>query len=121
MTLRNAERIMELTVERIAPPSRTAKFCFRVRTREAFGGEEAKYLVAYGSTEKVALNRLVNENYRRMSLIVINFQRWLCGDCGERKPLQCHHVQKRSHGRKDTFENLRALCLECHARQHGGH
>jgi hypothetical protein len=72
-----------------------------------------------GDEEKEALEELVRDNYRRVSREVMIRQGFLCGRCGERKPLQTHHKEHRSKGRLDTEENLIAVCQHCHNSAHG--
>lgn len=66
-----------------------------------------------------ALNKLCNEVYRIHCAIVAQRQEHRCLFCGERKPLETHHVKFRSHGRVDEVTNLVAVCRPCHNKQHG--
>ena len=43
-----------------------------------------------------------------------NYQCRVCGN----NQIQIHHIVFRSHGGKDTPENLIALCFRCHAQAH---
>jgi len=43
---------------------------------------------------------------------------WRDQNTGEIRPLSAHHLVKRSQGRNDAVENLAALGLASHARQH---
>lgn len=70
-----------------------------------------------------ALKELELANWRRVSEIVIKRQGMKCAYCGRVGPLQIHHVVPRSKGRKDTPENLIAICgafgCRAHLRIHG--
>ena len=46
-----------------------------------------------------------------------------CQSCGKLpgdpyNPIEAHHVTLKSHGRKDTVENLMPLCRICHGQWH---
>ena len=48
--------------------------------------------------------------------------RGLCEICGRRpdwRGLHAHHIVFRSHGGKDTLENLKMLCGRYHSKEHG--
>lgn len=47
---------------------------------------------------------------------------WQCTQCGDRYPLQVHHVSYRNRGEGlgvGEFLDLRTLCSRCHSRAHG--
>ena len=43
-----------------------------------------------------------------------------CRHCGFRQTLDPHHIIFKSHGGKDTTENLITLCRSCHSGIHAG-
>jgi hypothetical protein len=79
---------------------------------------DGKRIWGHGPNEKTAAQRLVIENYKRICDIVDRLQEYRCRRCGQRQPLSHHHKTFRSHGRKDTVENIEALCLSCHNAAH---
>ena len=58
---------------------------------------------------------LTGQDYVRFKNDVHEADSWRCGACHGIKPLQVHHLQKRSHGRLDTKENCVSLCAGCHS------
>ena len=50
---------------------------------------------------------------------VLREQDYRCARCGERKPLQVHHIVFKSHGGTDDRENLEGRCAACHDAIHG--
>ena len=66
--------------------------------------------------EQVFLRR----NLFRMRLDLMDEQNGRCAICKNATPLQLDHIEPRSRGRNDRKENLRLLCVPCHAGRHGG-
>ena len=65
-------------------------------------------------SEQVVLSQ---EEYRALALRVFASQGWLCAGCGRGRDLQLHHLSSRGLAgghRRDTEENTRGLCRECH-------
>ena len=85
-----------------------------------FTAEEGGELVvrAEDSTPERALEKLLKLNYDRVRHLVFKRAGWKCEHCKRIAPLQCHHVQFRSHGRVDSLENCVALCSGCHGSIH---
>ena len=106
MTLRSAERIIgrPIQIEQIGAHQ------FAARS----GG-----VTADGSTEAIAIDMLLKQNYKLISQIVFEEQEWKCAACGKIKPLEIDHIIPRARGRLDTRGNLRALCSSCHRARHG--
>ncbi|KKL81049.1 hypothetical protein LCGC14_1998670 [marine sediment metagenome] len=66
--------------------------------------------------ERVFLRR----NLNRLRLDLMDEQNGRCAICKNATPLQLDHIEPRSRGRNDRKENLRLLCVPCHAGRHGG-
>lgn len=111
MTRKQAERIMQMPVTELS----SADGAFRFEARA-----DGILVRGRGSTQKKALEKLVDNNYKRVCAIVAQSQRYRCANCSTMVPLQFHHVEHRSKGRVDTVENLVGLCQAHHARMHGG-
>ncbi len=80
-------------------------------------------LVSFLKDEKEACAALRQNNLRRVNEIIFRKQAYKCADCGERVPLQGHHVNTRarwrpSDGPLDVESNIRGLCQVCHANAH---
>lgn len=109
MTLDKAKKITQLDI-RVISNSKSAI---------AMGYENGGAVIAgAGRDEKQALQDLVNLNWKRICQIVRHRQKYRCGTCDKPKPLQGHHIKRRSRGRLDTVENVVALCLDCHNGEH---
>ena len=113
MTKQNAERIMEAEVVQLDPAPH-AKYRYQALSPRGDVWAESE-----GHKQSQVLSNLVSRNYARVSVMVKDWQTNLCARCGEKKPLSVHHKVFRSHGRKDTAENLEALCSNCHNAAHG--
>lgn len=109
MTLREAGRITGYTVMRI-PDERF--------TLVALSGQ-VEIVRVVARDEKTACVGLVAAVYKIHSEVVRKLQGYMCAHCGQRQPLSVHHRIFRSAGRRDDVENLIALCVDCHAREHG--
>jgi hypothetical protein len=72
-----------------------------------------------GPTASAALRNLVDNNYRRVSRLVLQKFNYRCANCGRWIGLQIHHVVHRSKGRRDLPENLLCFCALCHGQIHG--
>jgi len=64
------------------------------------------------------LEALLESHWRWLCRLIDKRAGYRCEGCGEIVPLQHHHREFRSHGRKDTLENILAECFRCHARYH---
>jgi len=75
---------------------------------------------AHGKDQKEALKALCDLVYKIHSAMVRSQQEGKCADCGLFKPLELDidHIVRRSKGRVDAVENLRALCRKCHKARH---
>ena len=62
----------------------------------------------------------LSKNLLRMRLALMDEQNGRCAICKGATPLQLDHIEPRSRGRNDRKENLRLLCVPCHAGRHGG-
>lgn len=107
MTLRNAEKITGLEIRPVDGPAPGR--CLLA----AFEGE-TEVARAAGRHEKDAAAALVAVIYQRRSRQAMSEQKWRCGQCWALRAMQCHHIHKRSHGRRDVRENFIALCAPCH-------
>ncbi len=75
-------------------------------------------VTARGSPASV-LKKLVEEVYRTRAMQVRKEQGYRCFHSGQvGVPLEIDHIKKRSAGRDDRRENLRALGVEAHRRRH---
>jgi hypothetical protein len=43
-----------------------------------------------------------------------------CAHCGSASNLHFHHIEKYSEGGQNTVDNLKLLCVNCHAEEHKG-
>ena len=111
MTKRSAESIAEMSLDLHQTPDG--------KWAAIFPKVADKMEVQIAATPKEAIQKAVDANYYRVSQIVLNSQWWRCFKCRRIAALQIHHVIKRSHGRKDVASNLRGLCRDCHAFEHG--
>lgn len=78
-----------------------------------------------GSDPSIVLKTLVETNYKRVRMIVLDRDRWRCVRCGRKSNLEVHHKVHRSdviRGRDDRPENLETLCGigGCHDKEHRG-
>ncbi|HEC62118.1 MAG TPA: hypothetical protein ENI27_07680 [bacterium] len=64
--------------------------------------------------EKPRRVKLEGKEYWDFLLTVFELDDWRCRVCGRIRPLQGHHMKKRSQGRLDVVENVVSLCYECH-------
>jgi hypothetical protein len=113
MTQQRAERIMELEIRNILNIEGV-----KVHRWGAFNGQ---LMLAYveGYNKSKAMDQLVAVVYRIRSQECLRRAGWKCELCGKTGvPLQVHHKKFRSHGRKDTLENLVACDADCHEREH---
>lgn len=110
MTLSQATRITGLDIVKGSSPG------------TSYHGYEAGYIVAVGGGLRTgdALKALVENNYRRVSKIVMEEQRYLCFECQRLKALEIDHVVPRARGRDDRRTNLVGLCTDCHRKKHTG-
>lgn len=67
-----------------------------------------------------SVNVLITKVYQRHCEEVRASQKHRCARCGELKPLECHHIKYKSHGRDDRKPNLQADCVDCHGSIHNG-
>ncbi len=74
-------------------------------------------VTARGSPASV-LKKLVEEVYRTRCMEARRLAGYRCQRCHALKPLQAHHREFRSHGRRDTPENIEILCEDCHRNIH---
>jgi hypothetical protein len=68
----------------------------------------------HGKTEDEALRDLVENVYKRHGQIVAMRQKYRCRNCQGIRPLQKHHLERRSKGRNDRVSNIAMLCPVCH-------
>lgn len=65
--------------------------------------------------------RLKRRLWRAARRAALDRDGWRCRDCGRAGRLDVHHVQPLEHGGEAyNLDNLRALCRDCHIREHGG-
>lgn len=87
-----------------------------------FDGDGQQVVDAVALTEREALNELVQKNWARVSRLCFERDGWQCRLCGGLKSLNAHHVVYRSHGRRDTLDNLATICQDpmrgCHDEVH---
>jgi 5-methylcytosine-specific restriction endonuclease McrA len=112
MTRRQAERIMQMPVVEL--PSEDGVFRFEARSQI-----EDVMVRGRGATEKEALKKLVDNNYKRVSgIVMLERARGRCEECGKLTGLHAHHIKHRSSGRVDSTLSIRALCPPCHDQAH---
>lgn len=71
--------------------------------------------------EKEALRLVVENVYKQRCGEVMASQHFRCARCSTSGSLTVHHKVHRSMGRRrDTTDNLEALCLKCHDKEHRG-
>jgi len=58
--------------------------------------------------------KLEGKEYWAFLQTVFALDGWRCKICGLIRPLQGHHLTKRSQGRLDVVENVVSLCYGCH-------
>lgn len=83
------------------------------------GSDGKPYAAANGSDVPSAVYTLSENCLKLAALEAMDRQGWkdtVTGEVG--KPLQAHHIQKRSAGRNDSAENLAAVTAETHSFQH---
>lgn len=114
MTINKVTRITGgLSIEQLG------RHTFKVTVHD--DGWEDQVLTFSGITENRALHNLVEGVYAVRCERAMERDGWQCTEPGCETPrngLQCHHKVFRSHGRLDTLENLRTLCLNHHEAQH---
>ena len=81
-------------------------------------------LFAFVKDEQEACLILRQLNWQRVSRLVMDSQNWKCGVCGSIEGLSVHHKRFRSRWRRsdrplDVPDNLVALCVTCHQKEHG--
>jgi 5-methylcytosine-specific restriction endonuclease McrA len=111
VTVRGAEKITMLRIEPTTIYS----------PKYGFLGFDTKNNIcawASGATKKEALEKLVSDNYQRVSKIVLERAGYRCQKCNKVRPLQVHHPDFRSHGRVDSLDTLVTRCAECHSEEH---
>lgn len=82
--------------------------------------------IEHATTDQIAIDRFVRENYRLVSGKVLEEQHWRCAGCGRSgTPLEIDHIIPRSQGRLDARSNLRGLGSSkgcggcgCHEKRH---
>ncbi len=110
MTKASAERITGYEIRLLTDsPLGVAYGAFRA---------DVQIAAASGSKPGEALKLLVEKVYKIHSEIVFREQKWRCARCGQRRPLQAHHLVHRSKGRSDAVPNLIGECWACHEREH---
>lgn len=62
--------------------------------------------------------RLQGEEYEELRQRILRRDGWRCQGCGRSEKLQIHHIEPRSHVRKDAEQNLVTLCARCHRKIH---
>jgi len=62
--------------------------------------------------------RLKSADFNELRLEILRRDGWRCQFCGERKNLEVHHIQFRSHLGADCEANLVTLCASCHMSIH---
>lgn len=55
---------------------------------------------------------------KKLQIEVLIRDNFTCQHCGCFTEGPPHHKKKLSQGGSDTAENLEAICLECHAKEH---
>lgn len=65
-----------------------------------------------------ACDKLVRKNWNRVAYLALERDEYRCVECKTFRTLGCHHIQFRSHGRRDVLENLETLCAGCHEKKH---
>jgi hypothetical protein len=115
MTQQRAERIMELEIREFDPLNADGS------GPHGWGAFDGQIMVGYieGYSKSKSMDGLVSLVYRIRSQECLRRAGWKCELCGKTGvPLQVHHKKFRSHGRKDTLENLIACDAACHEREH---
>ena len=110
MTLSQAERICGYRIE--VGTDSAGDFL------RAWDGEQEVGFLRVKRDLKFSLGIMVEWFYREECRKVFAAQDWHCARCGERRPLQGHHIEYRSKGRVDRG-NLEGVCAACHGREHG--
>lgn len=64
--------------------------------------------------------RLEGKAYEELRQQILRRDGWRCQRCGKSEQLQIHHIERRSHLRKDVEQNLITLCANCHRIVHTG-
>jgi HNH endonuclease len=115
MTVKRAESITGLDIRQIQNPASLS----RLVIFGAFSdGTEVARQADYGVSRTLTL--LVETLYKREQKKAYERARYRCERCARIKPLETHHKVFRSHGRRDTADNLEVLCVDCHGEEHGG-
>lgn len=81
--------------------------------------DEPLFIAASDSSIEECLEEILDRNLAHVRNVLARAQKYRCGDCGQRKPLQHHHIKHKSQGRDDRPENGVMLCQGCHNRRHG--
>ena len=63
--------------------------------------------------------RLAASDYGELRQQVLRRDGWSCQLCGEKRNLEVHHKELRSHSGDDSDRNLITLCNQCHRQVHG--
>ena len=50
---------------------------------------------------------------------VLRRDNWRCVGCGQRRPLDIHHILPLAQGGSNRLTNMVSLCRECHQQVHG--
>ena len=114
MTKRKAEAITGLEIHIDQDP---------IGTTVVTGASSVRAVQGYGEGLKAlskALHDLVERNFRIVVNEAILAQGMKCARCGRMLPLSGHHKTHRSKARRDSIENIEALCAGCHHQAHGG-
>lgn len=83
-------------------------------------GAERVTIVAHSNvSERGALSSLLHEVLQHHGRIVMERAGWACERCRRIRPLSAHHRVRRSKQRSDLIPALEAICVECHAAEHG--
>lgn len=80
----------------------------RIRSKDSWNKE------AYGS------------NWKLTTYAVREKENWRCSGCNkffntEKRKLHSHHIIPLSKGGNNSISNLKALCVDCHAKEHNHH
>jgi hypothetical protein len=116
MTRRNAENItgLEIAVERFVLPKGMSWEATAI-------DEDGACLMISETTEKKAIEEIVDYVYRVRAEKARIRQDYRCFHCARITGLETDHIVPRARGgRDDSMENLRGLCPSCHRNRHDG-
>ena len=62
--------------------------------------------------------RLKGKKYKKLQYAVLRRDDFTCQKCGCYTVSAPHHIKKTSQGGSDIMENMIAICLKCHEKEH---